>query len=424
MSTETDIVIVGAGAAGIGAARRLLGCGLRVNVLEAAPRIGGRAWTLDLAGIPMDMGCAWLHSASRNVWTKLAEQDGAAIDRRPAAWRKQFRDLGFTPAEHEAASEAFEAWSERLLSHPPAKDIAAGALEQGNEWNDYIRALTGFISGGELENMSAADYSIYEQASTDENWRLPAGYGTLITSHMPAETNLHLSTALKSAALTASGVRLETSRGTLQARCAIVTVSTAMLAGETIKLPASLLPWQQAAANLPLGCDEKVNLEIVGPNPFEPETHLMGNPRNALSPSYNIRPLGFPIVECYLGNRSAAIVSEHGPAAAFAHVTDGLAALFGNDIRKCLRPLITSNWSRTTHIGGSYSYALPGQAGARAILAQPYEGRLFFAGEATSTLDYTTAHGASESGARAAEEALAALGGHTQAPKAGRLTGS
>jgi monoamine oxidase len=119
--------------------------------------------------------------------------------------------------------------------------------------------------------------------------------------------------------------------------------------------------------------------------------------------------MGSSTIECYLGNDSAAIVAEQGPAAAYAHVVDGLAALFGSEIRRYLRPLITSDWTRTTHIGGSYSYALPGQAGARAMLARPFEGCLFFAGEATHPFDFSTAHGAHDSGVRAAEEAIAAL---------------
>lgn len=406
---DIDIAIVGAGAAGIGAARRLAGSGLKVMMIEAAPRIGGRAWTFDVAGIPLDMGCAWLHSASRNVWTGLAERAGVKIDRRESAWRKQFRDLGFTPAEQEAAAQSFDDWTERLAKHPPASDIAAEALEPGNEWNNSIRAIVGFISGGELESMSAADYIVYDTASTDENWRLPGGYGTLIASHLPPHVPLRLSTPVQSIELTSPGVALETSAGTLRARAAILTVSTAMLTGGAIKLPAALNPWRDAAARLPLGRDEKLVLEITRNSPFEPETHVIGNPRDLKTASYNIRAMGYPTIECYLGNDSAAIVTEQGPAAAFAHVIDGLAALFGAEVRRCLRPLANSNWTRTTHIGGSYSYALPGQAGARAVLARPFEERIFFAGEATSPSDFSTAHGAHDSGVRAAEEAMAAL---------------
>lgn len=406
---EIDIAIIGGGAAGIGAARHLAGQGRKVMLIEAAPRLGGRGWTLDLAGLKLDMGCAWLHSASRNVWTRLAEAAGVEIYRRPSAWRRQYRDLGFTPAEQDAASEAFDAWAQRLLDNPPADDVAAGALEAGGEWNDYIRTIVGFISGGRLEEMSAADYAAYEEASTDENWRMPGGYGALISSHFPAGVDLKLSTPVQEISLTAAGVALTTPGGTIRARAAILTCSTAMLADGRIKLPAGAAAWREAAAQLPLGHDEKVIFELLEPAAFEPRSHLLGDPRDVKAMSYGIRPMGLPTIEAYLGNDSAEIITREGPVAAYAAAMDGLAKLLGADVRKQLRPLITTDWIRTTHIGGSYSYARPGQRSARATLARPFENRLFFAGEATHATDFSTAHGAYESGVRAATEVLGVM---------------
>src|ERR1700757_3756128 len=95
MSDEPDIAIIGAGAAGIGAARHLAGIGatrrlksngLSVLLVEALPRPGGRAWTQPAAGVPLDLGCEWLHSADRNPWTRIAEQSGFAVDRHTSAW--------------------------------------------------------------------------------------------------------------------------------------------------------------------------------------------------------------------------------------------------------------------------------------------------------------------------------------------------
>ena len=96
MSTDADVVIVGAGAAGIAAARRLAASGLSAMALEATARVGGRAWTCDVAGFHLDLGCGWLHSADRNPWTRIAEAAGFTIDRRTPAWGRQYRDLGFS----------------------------------------------------------------------------------------------------------------------------------------------------------------------------------------------------------------------------------------------------------------------------------------------------------------------------------------
>src|SRR4051812_22660796 len=81
-----DIAIVGAGAAGIAAARRLSGSGLDTVLLEASSRIGGPAWTLEAAGMVLDMGCGWLHPADRNPGVAIAEAAGFEIDRRNPPW--------------------------------------------------------------------------------------------------------------------------------------------------------------------------------------------------------------------------------------------------------------------------------------------------------------------------------------------------
>jgi monoamine oxidase len=103
------------------------------------------------------------------------------------------------------------------------------------------------------------------------------------------------------------------------------------------------------------------------------------------------------------------MLAESGPVAGFAHAADQLAALFGADVRRMLHPLAASSWSRMEYVGGAYSYALPGHSVARGELARSFDQRLFFAGEATQRNDFSTAHGAYQSGTRAAEEVIAAL---------------
>jgi monoamine oxidase len=409
MTVDFDVVIVGGGAGGIGAARRVAAAGLSALLLKATSRLGGRAWTCGVAGLSLDLGCGWLHSADRNPWTRIAEASGFIVDRREPAWGVQYRDLGFSKAEQAAARQAFAAWSERLTTMPPASDRAADTLASGCEWNPYLQALSGFISGAVLESISVADYTAYDAASTGCNWRVPAGYGTLIAANVPPTVALRLSTPAESIDLDAVGVNVATRAGTVRARAAIITVSTAVLAGNAIRLPAALDDWRHAAAVLPLGRNEKIFLEIVGDGPFASETHVLGNPRDARTGAYYIRPFGWPVIECFFGGDGARIVEESGPAAGFAHTIDQLATLFGSGVRQSLRPLIASGWGRMTWVGGAYSHALPGHVGARRELARPFEQRLFFAGEATHPNDFSTAHGAYDSGLRAAEEAIAAL---------------
>jgi monoamine oxidase len=410
MTSEPDITIIGAGAAGIGAARRLAGSGLSVVLIEALSRTGGRAWTETTTVGAFDLGCGWLHSAERNPWVPIAESAGITIDRRRSAWGEQFGQLGFAPAEQEEAGEAFDRWNEALAAEPPASDRASDRLDLNNPWNIYIGALSGFINGDEPQRLSARDYSAYDQASSDNNWRLPGGYGTLITSSLPSDTALLLQAALQSVDLSGKRVALETTMGRLQPRAAIVTVSTNVLAGDSILWPSTLDPWRDAARRLPLGSNEKLFLEIVGSSPFKAETHAIGDPRDAETGSYYIRPFGAPVIECYLGGAGARAAAAMGTEAAFARAIEQIVSLFGSSVRGSLRPLIASDWAHAPTIRGAYSHALPGEADARSVLARPFDARMFFAGEATHRTDFSTAHGAYQSGVRAAEEALAALG--------------
>jgi monoamine oxidase len=409
MKHEYDIVIVGGGAAGIGAARELAGSGLSTLLLEANSRLGGRAWTLEVAGLDLDLGCGWLHSAEKNAWVGIANAAGIPLDRSVAAWGTQYRDLGFSAAERAAARAAFDAWTRRLAEVPATSDRASDALDPASPWNDYIRAIVSFISGDSLEQTSVADYLTYFESATDTNWRTRAGYGALIAGSFPEGVALRLATPVESIELAATGVTLATPQGSVRARAAILCVSTAVLAGDTIKLPAALEPWRTAATRLPLGRDEKFFLEITADAPFEDETQVLGNPRDRRTASFYIRPLGRPVIECYFGGEGARIVEDGGPALGFEVALDQLAALFGAQIRQLLRPLVASSWSRSIRVGGAYSYALPGHAQARRALARPFDQRLFFAGEATCTNEFSTAHGAYDSGTRAAREALSTL---------------
>ena len=409
MSADPDVVIVGAGAAGVGAARRLAESGLAVVILEATARVGGRAWTHEVAGLPLDLGCEWLHSANRNPWVAIAEAAGFAVDRKAPAWDEQYRDLGFTKEDQAAADLAYAAWSRRLVTTPPASDCAADALEPDGAWNAYVEAISGYLNGAGLAQVSVADYLAYARASGGGNWRLQSGYGTLVAASLPERVDLRLSAPAQAIDMTRSGVRVTTRIGAVRAGAVILTVSTAVLAGGAVRLSPELDAWREAASRLPLGRNEKVFLEILGDSPFAPETHVMGTPRDAGSGSYVIRSFGWPVIECFLGGAGAEIIDVEGSSAGFAHAADELAALFGSDVRRKLRPLAASNWSRMSHVGGAYSHALPGHAGQRSVLAQPFDGRVFFAGEATHPFDYSTAHGAYASGVRAAEEAIAAL---------------
>jgi monoamine oxidase len=402
---DYDVAVIGAGAAGIAAARKLAEAGRSVVILEASNRVGGRAWTIELSGMPLDMGCGWLHSAERNPLVVIGRKAGFTIEQGPTAWQRQWRDLGFSPAERAAAAAAWTALEQRLRADPPASDRASDALEPGGEWNAYCQSLSGYLNGAPLEDLSVADFLAYDNAATNANWRVHEGYGSLIAAAVP-EVSLRLSTPVRRVGLTGGGVRVETDRGPVTASAAIVTVSTNVLAHGTIAFDREADDHLHAASQLPLGLADKLFMELHGNHGLEPETHLLGNARNDATGSYYIRPLGRPVVEGFFGGKGAVIIETEGVLEAFAFALDQLSSLLGNNIRRHLRPFAASSWCHTDWVRGSYSHALPGHADARTILARPIGDRLFFAGEATHTSDFSTAHGAWESGLRAAGEAI------------------
>ena len=149
-----------------------------------------------------------------------------------------------------------------------------------------------------------------------------------------------------------------------------------------------------AAAGLPLGVDDKVTLALDDAEAFPKEGNLRGATMRTEMGTYHIRPFGQPCIEGFFGGSFARELEDAGEGAIAAHSIDEIAGFLGNDIRRKLKPLYESRWAHDPFARGSYSHALPGHAGDRAVLAAPVDGRLFFAGEATSPSFFTTAHGA------------------------------
>jgi monoamine oxidase len=409
MSADLDVVIIGAGAAGIAAGRVLRAAGLSILLVEAADRIGGRAWTCERDGLPFDLGCGWLHSGDRNPWTTLAGEIGFGIDHTPPPWGRQAGDLGFPPDEQREARQAYAAWEERLRTAPPASDCAADALQPGQRWNGYIDALSGFVNGAELAQLSVRDYLAYADAETGVNWRIPRGYGALVAAAADS-LPIRLSTPVTVLTLEAGRVRLETDAGAIDAAAAIVAVPTFVLSSGALRLPPQLADRSQAAADLPLGLADKVLLKLDRNDGFEADTHLLGRPGAAATGSYHLRPFGRPVIEAFLGGATARALEDEGQAAMVDFAISELAGLYGAGIRQRLQPIAQSAWGRSPFAGGSYSHALPSRSEARRRLAEPFEGRIFFAGEACSIHDFSTAHGAWETGVTAAEGILRRYG--------------
>jgi monoamine oxidase len=404
--TDVDVAIIGAGAAGLGAARTLEGSGLSVLVLEARDRLGGRAHTVQAApDITFDLGCGWLHSADRNAFVGIAGQLGFVVDKTLPPWRERASHAGFPAqlrAEFIAALDAFYDRAEAAAADLPDAP-ASTCLEFGNRWNPMIDAISTFINGVTLDHVSLHDMDAYED--TGINWRVRRGYGALVAAYgAPCPVALNAQVRL----IDHSGprVRIETSRGTLTASKAIVTVPTNLIANEDIRFSPALPAKVEAARDLPLGVDDKVMLRLDDARALPNDTGLRAATMRTAMGTFHLKPFGQPCIEGFFGGPFALELEDAGAGALAAQAIDEVVAILGSDIRRKLTPLLESRWARDPFAQGAYSAARPGHAGARAVLAAPVNGRLFFAGEATSPNFFSTAHGARDSGERAAREVM------------------
>jgi len=407
LPSHIDIAIIGAGAAGLGAAHALQSSGHSTLILEARDRVGGRSQTLSLPGnVIFDVGCGWLHSADKNPFVTIAEKLGFAINKHRPPWQQQTFDAGFPRAEREEFLAALDDFFERAEDAAEEGDDrpASTFLIPGNRWNAQIDAVSTYINGCELDQVSIHDMAEYED--TEINWRVAKGYGALIAAYGAACT-IALGTHVTLIDHSGTRVILHTSRGTLTADKVIVTVSTDLLAQEKIRFTPALPDKMNAAAGLPLGLADKVMLALSAPDDLPADGNLRGRSGTVKTGAYHLRPQGMACIEGYFGGSFARELEDAGEGALAQAAIDEIAGLLGNDYRKKLTPLASSRWAHDEFALGSYSHALPGHADDRAVLAAPVDRRLFFAGEATSPNFFSTAHGALESGFRAAKEVIA-----------------
>lgn len=407
-NSDTEVVIIGGGAAGIAAGRRLAKAAITCLVVEARARLGGRAWTItDDSGFALDLGCGWLHSADRNPWAPIAQAQGQRIDKSLPPWKKPSLPAGFPRAEQEEFGRAQNDFFERLeaAAQSGPDGPASALLEPGCRWNPLIAAVGSYISGAELERLSVRDFDNY--ADNGVNWRVAEGYGATIAAY---GHDLYVALECPVLQIDRSGRRLkiETAKGTITADQAIVTLPSAVIADKEFLFTPSLPDKTEAARGLPLGLADKLFVSLAGAEEFDADTRAFGRTDRSATATYQFRPLGRPLIEVYFGGRLPAELEAEGERAFFDFAVEELTGLFGGAFARRLKPVHIHRWGADPFARGSYSYALPGKADCRAVLAAPVDERLFFAGEACSKNDFSTAHGAYLTGVAAADQAIVA----------------
>lgn len=412
-AAEIDVVIVGAGAAGIAAARRVAAAERSFVVVEASNRIGGRCVTdTKLFGVPFDLGAHWIHNPGRNPLAALAP--AAGLDIYPAP-RAQSVRVGPRPARDTELENFFAALvrSRRAIAESARgkSDMAAlGALPRDlGDWRATIEFILGpYALGKGLGDVSAMDLARVGEHDAEAFCR--QGYGALLAK-LAVGLPIWLTAPVRTIAWRRAP-RVETSKGTLRAAAVVVTVSTNMLISDKIEfVPPLPTRHRNAAAMLSLGSFDHIALEMPGnPLDLQPDDLVFeqAGGRRTAALLANVSGTALHLVE--VGGQFGRELAAKGEAAMVEFAGDWLASSFGFNAKRAIRRSHATRWNDEPYVLGAMSAAAPGGAGARRILMESLEGNVYFAGEAVHETQWGTVAGAWESGTRAAEAALRSIG--------------
>ena len=424
MTQTTDVVVIGAGVAGLSAAAALRRAGINPILIEAAGRIGGRARTSvpPLLGAAFDHGASWLHAAERNPLADLARHHGERLVDRFSARVERTRLPGrfATAAEladYEAAQHAFTRRTEEAQRGPDTSLAEAVAPLAHLPWLPaVVNWEAPIIAAADAHALSLRDWHANELAGS--NLEVEGGLGAFVARRLgPAAGPVRLRTPATAVRWDGPGVAVETATGTIHAAACIVTVSTGVLASGAIRFTPPLpLTVQEAIDGLPMGLLNKVALRAAGADRLDlPESCGMDQfvpTIDAPALTMIAWPHGSDHAICFLGGSHAAAAERCGETEAI--VREQLRALFGARADAAFRGgAVVTGWMGDKLALGSYCYARPGCAGARATLGLPLAGgRLSFAGEAVRTDGLAgTVGGAFLAGEAAATFAGAAISG-------------
>jgi monoamine oxidase len=408
--TDVDVVVIGAGAAGLTAAREVASSGLAVRVLEARGRVGGRAWTdRETFGVPIDRGCAWLHSADRNPWVPYARARGFTVLERPPDWGQRVGRERLTEAQQATRDAAWDRAADVIAAAARAgRDVPVSTVLPADlAYRPLFDAVMSWWFGVDTADASTADFATSED--TEINWAVVEGLGAVVAS-AAEELDVVLDCPVTAVDWSGERVRVTTPQGALECRAVVVTVPTTLLArGEPCFAPTLPEEYAEAFDGLTLGVANKVFLELApGAMPLEGTANLIASDRTARTMSFSVRPAGQEIVLAFFGGDYARELERAGALVEAAR--DELVRLFGADLGRRIRRATATAWSTDPWARGSYSAARPGFARCRTVLARPVAGRVFFAGEACVTDIFGAIHGAWASAVRAARLVTESLG--------------
>jgi monoamine oxidase len=410
---EFDVVIIGAGAAGIAAARRVAAAGRRYVLIEAGGQIGGRCITDTRSfGVPFDRGARWIHFPGSNPVARLAPRGGLEIY--PAPQSQKVR-IGLRNAREGELEDFLSAQvrATRAIADAARKGDPSCAQALPNDlgdWRSTVDFVLGpFLCGKDLAQLSAVDFSRAPERRSDAFCR--QGFGALLAS---LATGLSVQLGTPASAIDASrGIAVETPKGTITGRTAIVTVSTNVMASGRIRFTPEL-PRRVADAcnNLSLGSYDHIALELSGnPLGLESDDLVFEKSSSAHTAAILANIAGSQLCLIEVAGAFGRELSAQSEAAMVDFAADWLTKLYGGEIKKAVNRAGATRWNADARFLGAMSAAAPGGQGARRVLAEPIYEAVWYAGEAAHDTLWGTVGGAWESGERAAAAVLRRLAG-------------
>src|SRR6202790_3116867 len=268
---EADIVVIGAGAAGIAAARRIKAANRRVIVVEATGQIGGRCLTDSATfDVPFDRGARWMHNPDTNPMIRLARSAGLDISAAPLGQKIRIGRRNARAGETEEFLAALVRANRAIDDASRGKADVSCASALPKDLGDWAGTAE-FVLGANATGKDLKDVSVIDRARAPDRNNVPIecrqGLGTLITK-LGDQVPVSLSTPASRIAWTGRDVTVETPAGKIAARAAIITVSSNVLAAGDIKFTPELPKRQlDAAAKLGLGSYDRIALALPG-NPL------------------------------------------------------------------------------------------------------------------------------------------------------------
>lgn len=420
---DPEVIVVGAGVAGMAAARVLVDAGRRVQVLEAAPRVGGRCYT-DTAsfGLPFDQGAMWLRRADFNPLFGFAQlyRFGTAL-----AQPKEILFAGgrrLPPRANGAFERAIDAYSVALAEAAEGEaDVAAGTVNpstfalmpsEDRAWLAAAGARIGPLDMGlDLDQVSVKDW--FNRHEAEPSRLVRQGLGTLVArlaAGLPISVG---TTVLRISQVRGGTVEVQTSRGGLRARAVIVTTSVGVLASGSIAIEPGLpADHQRALDGLQMGSLMKVGLAFNAGSPalaFPENALLFEQVQDQRAAEFLVRPFGAPMLVCSVGGSLALDLESRSARAHVDFAMEALSSMMGSAATRGLRASASSSWGRNPLVLGSVASARPGWLRARDWMRSPIHEGIHLAGEALGEKSVQTVNGAYDSGRQVARRVLRLL---------------